>query len=191
MPHSNRKNRNPVPSQRRLQVTDNDGWTHVTSGSNVRRVVRTTKAQSAGEQVVQEGEVHSVLGPAEAPTRLTFEDLVMQYKGYKEKWVVSETWQTLKAQLVQRILFHNRVAEHLSQDTGTGVLPTGLVERIVCVGLGSPSGFLRDGWVDRRAVSMYQLAALETIKDTLFSSSSFHPFKLPTSIGTGTGTGSL
>jgi hypothetical protein len=34
---------------------------------------------------------------------------------------------------------------------------------IVCVGLGSPSGFLRGGWVDRRAVSMYQLAALASI----------------------------
>lgn len=34
---------------------------------------------------------------------------------------------------------------------------------VVCIGLGSPSGFLRGGWVDRRAVSMYQLAALRSI----------------------------
>lgn len=48
------------------------------------------------------------------------------------------------------------------------------VERIVCVGLGSPSGFLRDGWVDRRSVSMYQLAALESIKLLLQRSGKFY-----------------
>jgi hypothetical protein len=39
------------------------------------------------------------------------------------------------------------------------------IDAIVCIGLGSPSGFLRDGWVDRRSVSLYQLAALASIKD--------------------------
>ena len=48
------------------------------------------------------------------------------------------------------------------------------VERIVCVGLGSPSGFLRDGWVDRRSVSMYQLAALESIKLLLERNGKFY-----------------
>lgn len=40
---------------------------------------------------------------------------------------------------------------------------------IVCIGLGSPSGFLRGGWVDRRAVSMYQLAALASILEWIGS----------------------
>jgi hypothetical protein len=43
--------------------------------------------------------------------------------------------------------------------------PADAVDAVVCIGLGSPSGFLRDGWVDRRAVSLYQLAALASIKD--------------------------
>ncbi|KAL4952245.1 hypothetical protein BDW69DRAFT_195805 [Aspergillus filifer] len=40
---------------------------------------------------------------------------------------------------------------------------------IVCVGLGSPSGFLRGGWVDRRQVSMYQLAALVSVTEWIFT----------------------
>ncbi|KAJ5397569.1 hypothetical protein N7509_005682 [Penicillium cosmopolitanum] len=159
MPHSSRKKRNPVSAQKRLEVTDDDGWTHVTSGSNVRRVVRTTKARSDREaNMVDETEL--VLSPAEAPARLTFEELEAQYRGYKERWVQSETWQKLRVELDQRI--HDQETETLSQDLN--------VDGIVCIGLGSPSGFLRDGWVDRRAVSLYQLAALETIKDVFTSS---------------------
>ncbi|CAI7593272.1 unnamed protein product [Penicillium pancosmium] len=165
MPHSSRKKRNPVSAQKRLEVTDDDGWTHVTSGSNVRRVVRTTKARSDRE-TNKADETELVLSPAEAPARLTFEELETQYKGYKERWVQSETWQKLRVHLDQRI--HDQETETSSQDLN--------VDGIVCIGLGSPSGFLRDGWVDRRAVSMYQLAALETIKDVFTSanrSSSF------------------
>lgn len=161
MPHSNRtgKKRNPVSAQKRLEVTDDDGWTHVTSGGNVRRVVRTTKVRSDREtNKVDETEL--VLSPAEAPARLTFEELEAQYRGYKERWVQSETWQKLRVQLDQRI--HDQETVTSSQDLD--------VDGIVCIGLGSPSGFLRDGWVDRRAVSMYQLAALETIKDVFISS---------------------
>lgn len=180
MPHSNRKKRNPVSAQKRLQVTDDDGWTHVTSGSNVRRVVRTTKVRNEREQVVQGDETELVLRPAEAPARLTFEELEAQYRDYKEKWVQSETWQTLKGNLDQRI--HDKDSGASSQNLA--------VDGIVCIGLGSPSGFLRDGWVDRRAVSMYQLAALESIKDVLISlfapfqklSSMYHFELLPTYI---------
>ena len=44
------------------------------------------------------------------------------------------------------------------------------VDRIVCIGLGSPSGFLKGGWVDRRNVSMYQLAGLVSVVDLMSES---------------------
>jgi hypothetical protein len=44
------------------------------------------------------------------------------------------------------------------------------LENIVCIGLGSPSGFLRGGWVDRRSVSLYQLAALVCVTESISKS---------------------
>ncbi|KAK5789584.1 hypothetical protein VI817_008707 [Penicillium citrinum] len=172
MPHSNRKKRNATPAQKRFQVTDDDGWTHVTSGSNVRRVVRTT-TRNDREQYIRTDEEEPVLSPAEAPARLTFGDLEAQYRGYKEKWMQSETWQRLKGQLDQRIRDQEAETNEGSRDIDVNAMPIGFIDQIVCIGLGSPSGFLRDGWVDRRAVSMYQLAALDTIRNTL--TSLFHP----------------
>lgn len=157
MPHTSRQKRPTASTQKRLQVTDDDGWTHVTSSTNVRRVLHKTRTKAVNDQDsnaqsnVQDssepnesGETELVLGPAEAPGRLTLEELQAQYRGYREKWIASETWTRLEAQLKERVA-------------------SAQVDAIVCVGLGSPSGFLRGGWVDRRVVSMYQLAALESI----------------------------
>lgn len=41
MPHTSRQKRPSASAQKRLQVTSSDGWTHVTSSNNVRRVMRT------------------------------------------------------------------------------------------------------------------------------------------------------
>ncbi|KAJ6164490.1 hypothetical protein N7470_003162 [Penicillium chermesinum] len=175
MPHSSR-NKRPT-HQKRQQVTDNDGWTHVTNSSNARRVFRSTahvKKQDGAQQTdhnAQESE--PTLGPAEAPARLTLAELESQYRAHREQWITSVTWKALKADLNTYIL-------------GTRVVPQGnegfdqldpespglAVENIVCIGLGSPSGFLRGGWVDRRSVSMYQLAALECLKNQLSGSGS-------------------
>jgi hypothetical protein len=170
MPHTSRKNRPTASTQKRTQVTDNDGWTHVTSSNNVRRVLRGTRTKTSDEQdsntqpIVQDpsetngsGEIELVLGPAEAPGRLTLEELQAQYQGYREKWITSETWTRLETQLRERI-----------------VSASAQVDAVVCVGLGSPSGFLRGGWVDRRVVSMYQLAALESIAQWISSSFSLY-----------------
>ncbi|PYI19501.1 hypothetical protein BO99DRAFT_402694 [Aspergillus violaceofuscus CBS 115571] len=46
------------------------------------------------------------------------------------------------------------------------------ITNIICIGLGSPSGFLRGGWVDRRSVSLYQLNALMSVVECL---SADHP----------------
>lgn len=185
MPHSSRKMRTSIPAQKRLQVTDDEGWTHVTSGSNVRRVMRTARGQVPRETTAPQldgaaepiqGEPEPELKPAEAPARLNFDELQAQYAAHREKWRSSETWRTLTVQLGERMRERLRIVSGQNEnkpEAGTSV--SGPVDAIVCIGLGSPSGFLRDGWVDRRTVSMYQLAALESIKDRLSRSSLSSP----------------
>lgn len=164
MPHTSRRKRASVPAQKRLQVTDDDGWTHVTSGSNVRRAMRTARAPNPqSDNADKEKDTQSqepVLGPAEAPARLTLDELQTQYTAHRERWVDSETWKTLTRHLAEQMRGRERMA---SRDEAV----RGPVDAIVCIGLGSPSGFLRDGWVDRRTVSMYQLAALDCIAKQL------------------------
>lgn len=164
MPHSTRTKRPSLLTQKRLQVTDDDGWTHVTTGGNARRTVRGTKGskktsssdRAGAIATTEDVESDPVLSPAEAPGRLTLEELQAQYAAHRDTWTGSETWTKLEKVLDERA--------QLAQDESSGL---GAVDRIVCIGLGSPSGFLRDGWVDRRSVSMYQLAALESIKERL------------------------
>ncbi|KAJ5134173.1 hypothetical protein N7526_005538 [Penicillium atrosanguineum] len=158
MPHTSRQKRTSNPAQKRLQVTSSDGWTHVTSSNNVRRVMRTSRVPSAAQ--AKEEEEESILGPAEAPARLTFDDLQTQYAAHRDRWVESETWKTLSKLLAEQMRERERIV--LNDDTAWGP-----VDAIVCIGLGSPSGFLRDGWVDRRTVSMYQLAALDSMATQL------------------------
>ncbi|KAJ5908169.1 hypothetical protein N7495_000851 [Penicillium taxi] len=149
MPPSNRKKRS-IPATKRLQVTDDDGWTHVTSGSNVRRVLRKAQTQPGTHLDLN---LEPVLGPSEAPGHLTLSELQKQYEIHRARWVESETWGTLAASLDERM--------RDLKELGAGL------DAIVCIGLGSPSGFLRDGWVDRRSIVMYQLAALESITQRL------------------------
>lgn len=179
MPHTSRKKRTSTPAQKRLQVTDDEGWTHVTSGSNVRRVIRTTRGQvprdsnrhsDTATQEQHDGmknpqpDEDQVLTPAEAPARLTLPELQAQYAAHRERWMESETWRTLTLHLTERMRERERLASAQKEHEAS---VRGPVDAIVCVGLGSPSGFLRGGWVDRRTVSMYQLAALECIKEQL------------------------
>lgn len=183
MPHSSRKKRASVPAQKRLQVTDDDGWTHVTSGSNVRRVMRTARGQvprdhptattrldGATATIQGEEDKELELKPAEAPAKLTVDELRAQYATHREKWLASETWKILRSQLGECLRERVRVVSVSERIESKNPVP-GPVDAIVCIGLGSPSGFLRDGWVDRRMVSMYQLAALEAIKERLSCSS--------------------
>ncbi|KAJ5709161.1 Sensitivity To Red Light Reduced-like SRR1 [Penicillium malachiteum] len=158
MPHTSRpRTQRNQPSQKRLEITSDDGWTHVTTGNNARRVNRNTRNKTQEAHVLD-----PVLQPAEAPARLTLDDLRIQYSLHRSQWVESETWNGIESVLAERI--SRRVQD------GNGL--DGRVDGIVCIGLGSLSGFLRDGWVDRRDVSMYQLAALESIRDLVVENTS-------------------
>lgn len=209
MPHTSRKKRGgpTIPVQKRLQVTDDDGWTHITSGGNVRRVVRSTaQSANAGARGVnnndhdsqdngdsydmtssdtENDEVPVYLLPAEAPSGLTEEALQRDFDTHRRTWETSETCQALLEKLgeLRRDLCGSKTIldSHVQEDSGLSsslllesLASTDLyLDAIVCIGLGSPSGFLRGGRIDRRTVSLYQLAALVSIKKQL--SRSFPP----------------
>lgn len=129
MPHTSRRKKTQAHSKR-LEVADEDGWTHVTTAAHVpRKAFR---------------ELDGELLPAEAPARLTIDELKKQYHVHKQRWENSSSCDALKRAL------QNPAANRE-------------IDNVICIGLGSPSGFLRGGWVDRRSVSLYQLAALASI----------------------------
>ncbi|KAJ6034945.1 hypothetical protein N7499_002161 [Penicillium canescens] len=181
MPSTSRRTKRP---QKRTQVTDDNGWTHVTSGGNVRRVMRSRPDSTNG--AFTDPSFEPVLAPAEAPSRLTITELQTQYREHSEKWEGSETWVKLAGVLEKKL--REKGSEQASSSPGSTSSRSepayGPVDAIVCIGLGSPSGFLRDGWTDRRSVSMYQLAALVSIKDMVTaqteetSHSQIHPIKV-------------
>lgn len=171
MPHTSHPSRPKRPTQKRTQVTDDDGWTHVASGGNVRRVMRTrprgtTATKESESGISSDLPEEPTLTPAEAPGRLTLSELQAQFQIHRERWEGSESWTKLTGVLDERL---KRAQEQASSSDAGGPTPSSPslrpVDAIVCIGLGSPSGFLRDGWVDRRSVSLYQLAALASIKD--------------------------
>jgi hypothetical protein len=158
MPHT-RRPRKPdfkLQQQKRLQVTDADGWTHVTTNKNVRRALRPNHSADGGQSTTP------LLMPAEAPSQLTLDDLQTQFNGYRERWEGSEIWRVMADTLRRRFEGSSSIAD---SDPCTTQL-----EDIVCIGLGSPSGFLRGGWVDRRSVSLYQLAALVGVTELISKS---------------------
>lgn len=135
MPHTSRRKKTHA-HPKRLEVAGEDGWTHVTTAA---RVPRKAFNELDGEPL-----------PAEAPARLTIDELKKQYQTHKERWENSSSWDVLKRAL------QNQLARCVKE-----------IDNVVCIGLGSPSGFLRGGWVDRRSVSLYQLAALASILEYL------------------------
>ncbi|EEP78870.1 predicted protein [Uncinocarpus reesii 1704] len=126
------------PPARRIQILDTDGWTHIAS-------TRATTSRPRPPKL-NEGQIT----PAEIPDGLTFEKLKEKYDWHKQRWVESESWAAIEQVLKQQV----------SRDPGT-------IYNCVCIGLGSPSGLSRGGWVDRRSISMFQLAALELILEFL------------------------
>ncbi|KAJ6185780.1 hypothetical protein N7519_007081 [Penicillium mononematosum] len=170
MPHTSRTSRPKRQTQKRTQVTDDDGWTHVASGGNVRRVMRTrprgtTAIKESESGIFSDQPEEPTLTPAEAPGRLTLSELQAQFQTHRERWEGSESWTRLTGVLDERLKRAQEQASSSGADPTTSALARCPVDAIVCIGLGSPSGFLRDGWVDRRSVSLYQLAALASIKD--------------------------
>ncbi|KAI9372546.1 hypothetical protein BJX61DRAFT_435650 [Aspergillus egyptiacus] len=168
MPHTSRRKIPPSQAHKRLEITDSSGWTHVTTTGNVRRLNRRgnknrdktadpANPQHEPEVVVsQEHTTVEPLLPAEAPPAVTLAKLQEKLTLYRQRWEGSVTWEGVEGALRRAWPLIAQSEERTSDGAGDELC-------IVCVGLGSPSGFLRGGWVDRRSVSMYQLAALTSL----------------------------
>jgi hypothetical protein len=160
MPNASRKHRKKFSHPRRIEVTDEDGWTHVSNTHSVPSS-RSTRIMTDGagddpdhnestpDNQSGSTTIRHLLAPSEPPPKLTLIELRKQFNTHLETWESSQTWQQLKNALSKDILNQSQIG----------------IENIVCIGLGSPSGFVQGGWVDRRSVAMYQLAALTTIID--------------------------
>jgi SRR1 len=109
-----------------------------------------------------DGELLSKLYPAEAPARLTLDELKKEYERHRQRWKSSSTWKILERSLVPQSHDNRQVL-----GCSCRAINLDRVDNVICIGLGSLSGFGRGGWVDRRSVSLYQLAALDCILEIL------------------------
>ena len=98
--------------------------------------------------------------PAEAPKGLTLEALESQYRQHRDQWQASSCWKCLKVML----------SSCLDLDGPK-------ITNCVSLGMGSLSGLSKGGLVDRRNVSLDQLAALDSILDLLSRMMTTHAFK--------------
>ncbi|EFR00935.1 hypothetical protein MGYG_03936 [Nannizzia gypsea CBS 118893] len=139
MPRSRSKKKTALP-RRRVAVQDEDGWTHIT---NTRQVTSTATATATSTTTDQ-------LLPAEIPDGLTLSQLRAQFESHRQKWLASQTWKTITS---------TNIDKAINKDI--------TIDKFVCIALGSPSGFLRGGLIDRRAVSLFQLAAFTSLIEYL------------------------
>lgn len=163
-PPRSRKKTQAVP-RRRVAVQDDDGWTHITNTRRVATTARTTAADTMTATTDQ-------LIPAEIPDGLTLSQLRAQFDAHQEKWLASQTWKAITTSPIA--ITSNTTTSSSNNHTR--------IDKFICIGLGSPSGFLRSGLVDRRAVSLFQLAAFISLIDLLSPNTRmylFFPFLLP------------
>jgi len=178
------KNTSSTNNNKRLQVTDSSGWTHVTTTSRARRIppsttktttTNTTNATNKDTATDTATDTKETLQPAEPPQDLTLEALEAQFRKHYERWQDSESWDVVRG-AIQPLspLAPTPTPKDTDKNThtnpeepGTTRPENGQIQSIISIGLGSPSGFLRGGWVDRRQVSMDQLAALVSIREVL------------------------
>jgi SRR1 len=172
MPHTSRNNRKKPLHSKRVEVTDDDGWTHVanthtSSRANSRKTISmvTDGAADDPDEPLPLGDAGEqklpLLLPAEAPSRLSITDLRKQFEAHLATWESSLAWQHLKSSLLNDVLANRDVVDDGAENSQIDI------DNVVCISLGSPSGFVQGGWVDRRSVALYQLAALVSIVNCL------------------------
>lgn len=139
MPHTSRKKKG-TQKVKRVEMTDEEGWTHVTSTGPIRPYKdlpyeggRNWFNSAAGWKRMVE----------EAPPNVTLPKVLDQYKRCEKRFRESSCWKQLAKDL-QSVLH-----DDLTIDT------------CVCFGLGSPTA--PSYHFDRRDVSMYQLACFKAI----------------------------
>ena len=137
MPHTSHKKKQA--RSKRQEVVGEDGWTRVMSSKPPAR-----DADPAPTYTI-EWEVHI----EEAPEGVTQTEVLAKYRDTEKRWQASESWRAMENTLKTRVLG-----------------PSASVDTCVLFGSGSFTG-LRQGWIDRCHVAMYQLAAFKAVVDLI------------------------
>jgi hypothetical protein len=157
MPHtSRRQKRDSQPSitrNKRGEVASNDGWTRITRSDKGLGIDAPNQAKMdlhggrSAKQHDQEDLMKQlnagVFHPTEVPDGVTVEKALSHYNRCASAWESSKTWAAIHEILTSR--------------------PLPNIDNCVCLGLGSPTGLILPGPIDRRTVSMYQLAAFVSV----------------------------
>jgi len=141
MPHTSRRKRN-TPTKR-VEVTDDNGWTRVTTTNQERR--RPTAIENSAI-LLQAQECGWKTTPEKGAT---VEKLKQDYKRVQTQWIESDSCKALVALMQDKVL-----PEDAEWD------------RCLIFGSGSFCG-LRQGWILRKHTSMCQLAVLQTLQSTI------------------------
>ena len=137
MPHTTRKKRK-FKFEKRVELTDSDGWTHVTRGSKREPPdveERRFKELTASHQ-------------AEHASDLDLEALHRLHGQVDEIWRVSQCCRELMAAITEKVLPSDII----------------VIDKAICTGLGSVSN---SGPFVSRAKSMWQLVAFESVIELL------------------------
>ena len=141
MPHTSRRKRN-TPTKR-VEVTDDNGWTRVTTTNQERR--RPTAIENSAI-LLQAQECGWKTTPEKGAT---VKKLKQDYKRVQTQWIESDSCKALVALMQDKVL---------PEDTEW--------DRCLIFGSGSFCG-LRQGWILRKHTSMCQLAVLQTLQSTI------------------------
>ena len=106
-----RKPKEQNEKQKRLQVTDEAGWTHIIKGSRAQRHQRNVS-------------LNEYLKPLEPPEDLTVDKMKDKFQKFCQHWKESESFKNFKLVLEEGILASEKVE----------------LTRCVCLGLGSLGG---------------------------------------------------
>jgi len=147
MPHTSRRKKHAPP--KRLEVTDDDGWTRVTTTNPPRRGPRAIG--SSGRLLSsQENSLRTL-----AEKGATAEKIRQEYEKVQEQWKASDSCKALVSLLQDKVL-----PENLEIDS------------CLIFGSGSFCG-LRHGWISRKHSAMCQLAILRSMQSTMGQTSGY------------------
>ncbi|KAI4203761.1 MAG: hypothetical protein LQ350_001587 [Teloschistes chrysophthalmus] len=133
------RKKKPAPRPKRVEITDSDGWTHITKG--LKNTHLTTSPVSCNGTKIQ---------PAPIPSGQTLTELRKTHTHYRSQWLASPSYQQIRDLLVREIL--------PSLDD-SGADEERKIDRCIVLGLGSLSNGGRSSW--------WELVFLETVLSLL------------------------
>lgn len=140
MPHTSHKKKKQ-PITKRVAITDEDGWTRVTTTNHNRQAPRQAEPS--------EGPIDAEAWKTTPEEGATADKIREDYTQIEKKWKDSDACEALTTLLKQRVLIDGR---H--------------VDKCIMFGSASFCG-LREGWISMKTAAMSQLAAFRSMHGTI------------------------